>query len=555
MTIKFRIIATMAIALVVALLVGAMGLVSLQRTQTDMGKVFSDTLKPIVDVGEVRALALENRNAINRALLTGEKEVVVAARERIAENGKRIDTFWNGYYPALVNSAEEDALCKAFIAARAKVHDSEGQVLDLLEAGQRDKALALMLATVRAQFDDESAVVAKIVVENEKQAQEAFSASAVREHRTVVITIIVLLLGIAVVSVASFLLIRAVMRPLLRARELAERIAQGELSHGLVVEGRDELSDTLRSLAAMDEQLTSIVKQVRDNASQVTHSAKDISAGNDDLSSRTQEQASSLEETAASMEEMTATVKQNAEGAGQALKIASSLRTDAQSGGQVALEAVDAMQRISEASRDIGEIAVLIDEIAFQTNLLALNAAVEAARAGEQGRGFAVVATEVRSLAQRSAKAARDIKSIINETGERVSVGAELVRRTGQSLEVIQNGATRVSDIIGEIAAASVQQSAGIDQVNDAVTALDEVTQQNAALVEEASAASRNTLELAQELMRQVSFFRIAGEAVATDTAPAVVTAPVIARVEAPRPAARRVEGREPELAGVWQEF
>ncbi len=300
------------------------------------------------------------------------------------------------------------------------------------------------------------------------------------------------------------------MRPLLKARGMAERISKGELNHKLAVTGHDELSDTLRALSLMDSELTAIVTKVRDNTSDVMHSARDISAGNDDLSSRTQEQASSLEETAASMEEMTATVKQNAEGAGHAQTIASSLRDDAMTGGKIAVDASHAMELITDASRSISEIAVLIDEIAFQTNLLALNAAVEAARAGDQGRGFAVVATEVRSLAQRSAGAAKNIKSLINETVERVSAGAELVRKAGQSLETIQTGATKVCDIVSEIAAASVQQSAGIDQVNDAVTALDQVTQQNAALVEEASAASRQALELTQELVQQMGFFKIA---------------------------------------------
>ncbi len=241
----------------------------------------------------------------------------------------------------------------------------------------------------------------------------------------------------------------------------------------------------------MDKQLTAIGVKVRDSALAVMHSAGDISAGHDDLSSRTQEQASSLEETAASMEEMAVIVKQNAEDAGQAQLVASSLRNDAISGRKIAVDASSAMDLVTDASRSISEIAVLIDEIAFQTNLLTLNATVEAARAGDQGRGFAVVATKVRSLAQRSASAAKNIKSLIDETMERVSAGAELVRKAGQSLETIQTGATKMSDIVGEIAAASVEQSAGIDQINDAVAALDQVTQQNAALVEEGSAASR----------------------------------------------------------------
>jgi methyl-accepting chemotaxis protein len=214
------------------------------------------------------------------------------------------------------------------------------------------------------------------------------------------------------------------------------------------------------------------------------------------------------------------------------------------------------MDLVTDASRSISEIAVLIDEIAFQTNLLALNAAVEAARAGDQGRGFAVVATEVRSLAQRSAGAAKNIKSLINETVERVSAGSELVRKAGQSLETIQTGATKVSDIVGEIAAASVEQSAGIDQVNDAVTALDQVTQQNAALVEEASAASRQALELTQELVQQMAFFKIAGMA---EKAPIEGYSAAVAKVAGPtrhEPARKHAPAKTvPAKEHAWQEF
>jgi methyl-accepting chemotaxis protein len=344
---------------------------------------------------------------------------------------------------------------------------------------------------------------------NQKQGEDEFADATLRQRTALLVSGAVLLLGALSLLLTAFLLIRAIMRPLRKAQQLAERISEGELNHHLVVTGNDELSSTLRSLNVMDEKLTSIVLAVRDNTHQVARATQDISAGNDSLSQRTQEQASSLEETAASMEEMTSTVKQNAEGADQARAIAKSLRDNAVKGHQVATDAVAAMNHITEASHNINEIAVLIDEIAFQTNLLALNAAVEAARAGEQGRGFTVVASEVRSLAQRSAKAAKDIKALIADSAERVSIGAELVRQTGTSLEDIRKGASQVSDIVSEIAAASVQQSAGIDQVNDAVTLLDQVTLENAALVEEASAASRHTMELAHDLMKKVSFFKV----------------------------------------------
>lgn len=359
---------------------------------------------------------------------------------------------------------------------------------------------------------------------------------------------VLLILGVAIV------LVRSVLTPLREASAVAARIAAGRLGESFAVTRKDDLGRMLNALKDMDDNLARIVGSVRDNAAQVESAAKDISAGNDDLSSRTQEQASSLEETAASMEEISSTVKQNAEGASLAKQISNDLRGDALEGSRVAGDAVEAMKQITDASRNIGEIAVLIDEIAFQTNLLALNAAVEAARAGDQGRGFAVVAAEVRNLAQRSATAAKDIKALISQTVDRIDSGADLVGRTGHALSVIQGSATRVADIVNEIAAASQEQSAGVEQVNSAVAALDDVTQQNAALVEQASASSRHALELARELTSQVAFFTVeGGDAPASRPRPA---AAVEARqtVSTPKAApASRLATAAP--MGDWREF
>ena len=258
------------------------------------------------------------------------------------------------------------------------------------------------------------------------------------------------------------------------------------------------------------------------------------------------------------MEELAAAVKQNADGAEQARQLAMRVRGDAESGSQISAEAAEAMGQITQASKQIGSIVSLIDEIAFQTNLLALNAAVEAARAGDQGRGFAVVAAEVRNLAQRSAAAAKDIKGLVNSTVERVDVGASLVARTGTALEEIAKGVRTVSSIVEEIAAASQEQAAGIDQVNNAVVTLDDVTQQNAALVEEASAASKNASDLSQELLRKVAFFSVEGTEEHVATKPARSTA----RQEKPAPSAASSFRPAPALAmaaagdgGMWKEF
>jgi len=258
-------------------------------------------------------------------------------------------------------------------------------------------------------------------------------------------------------------------------------------------------------------QLTSIVTQIKDSTDSINTAAREIAQGNTDLSQRTEEQASSLEETASSMEELTSTVKQNSENARQANQLAIGASTVAVRGGEVVGEVVSTMQSISDASKKIADIISVIDGIAFQTNILALNAAVEAARAGEQGRGFAVVATEVRSLAQRSAAAAKEIKSLIGDSVERVDAGSKLVGEAGQTMQEVVQAVKRVTDIMAEISAASMEQSSGIEQVNTAVTQMDEVTQQNAALVEEAAAAAESLEEQAQSLAQAVSVFRLDG--------------------------------------------
>ncbi|SDG68327.1 methyl-accepting chemotaxis protein [Dyella sp. 333MFSha] len=290
------------------------------------------------------------------------------------------------------------------------------------------------------------------------------------------------------------------------AVEIAGRIAGGDLRTDGTTFAPASL---LGALERMRGTLSSIVTEVQEGAHVVSTTSGEIARGNDDLSQRTQEQASSLEETAASMEEMTATVKQNAENAVAADRLSRHARGEAEKGGDVVAQAMDAMIQIGDSSRRIADIVGLIDEIAFQTNLLALNAAVEAARAGEQGRGFAVVAAEVRRLAQSSASASREIKCLIVESGERVEAGASLVEQSSTALASIVASVKKVTDIVAEIAAASAEQSAGVDQVNTAIAQIDQVTQENAALVEEAAAAAKSMQDQAQSLRDQVAFFTV----------------------------------------------
>jgi methyl-accepting chemotaxis protein len=364
--------------------------------------------------------------------------------------------------------------------------------------------------------------------------------------------------GVAIVLalvLGAWLVLRAIARDLGAEpeylRTIVERIAAGDLQPHADERRADERS-VLGKLQAMATELAEIVGSIRRVSQDVGDASAQIAQGNDDLSRRTQTQAAALEETAASMEEMTSSVKHNADNASQADQLARSARTQAEQGGQVMSDANDAMQDINNSSRRIADIVGLIDEIAFQTNLLALNAAVEAARAGEQGRGFAVVASEVRSLAQRSAGAAKEIKTLINDSVAKVAIGSELVERSGQTLADIIASVKKVTDTVAEIVAASQEQATGIDEVSNTVTAMDESTQQNAALVEQAAAASRAMQEQAGMLMRQVAFFKLAeigGEADApVTTAPAAVPPPVLVATASAIPA------RSP-ATGVWQEF
>ncbi|WP_217546855.1 MULTISPECIES: methyl-accepting chemotaxis protein [Pantoea] len=339
----------------------------------------------------------------------------------------------------------------------------------------------------------------------------------------------VLAIVVAVIVLCWFGMRKILIKPLNDNIQHIQHIAQGDLTQRIAVEGRNEMSQLAESLHEMQQSLVRTVSDVRDGSDAIFTGASEISAGNNDLSARTEEQAASLEQTAASMEQLTATVKQNAENARQASQLALSASETAQKGGDVVQGVVRTMSDIAGSSKKIADITSVIDGIAFQTNILALNAAVEAARAGEQGRGFAVVAGEVRNLAQRSAQAAKEIKGLIEDSVSRVNSGSELVGTAGETMSDIVNAVTRVTDIMGEIASASDEQSRGIDQVGQAVTEMDRVTQQNASLVEESAAAAASLEEQASRLSQSVAVFRVPRAAHAQPQARSGVRHPQIA--------------------------
>ena len=344
-----------------------------------------------------------------------------------------------------------------------------------------------------------------------KSLKQALEQRVAGMHQKQTLVAAVLLLGLISAVLLAVAFVRSITGPVAEAVSVATAIAEGDLGVTVAVRGNNELGQLMQALSGMRDHLSNVVTRVRQGSEGVATASAEIASGNHDLSARTESQASSLEQTAASMEELSATVKQNADGARQANQLAASASTVAVKGGKVVAQVVDTMRGINDASRKIADIISVIDGIAFQTNILALNAAVEAARAGEQGRGFAVVASEVRSLAGRSADAAKEIKALINASVERVEQGTALVDEAGSTMNEVVSSIKRVTDLMGEISAASNEQSLGVSQVGEAVTQMDQVTQQNAALVEEMAAAASGLQAQAQDLVKVVAVFNLGG--------------------------------------------
>ncbi|MFZ6678114.1 methyl-accepting chemotaxis protein [Undibacterium sp. Tian12W] len=387
--------------------------------------------------------------------------------------------------------------------------DAVGQALAFNAEGA-----AKIIATVIDPLSSKSIVeMNKLVDLQDVASKQVFENFAVAGAKLTFWLYLILTSAVIVGALFAWTITRSITQPLQEALSLAETVAEGDLRSQVSVSGHDEVTSLFQALKNMNDNLASTVGQVRMGTETITVASQEIASGNADLSSRTESQASSLEETASSMEELTSTVRQNADNARQANQLVVSASSVAVKGGEVVGQVVNTMGSIKESSRKIVDIIGVIDGIAFQTNILALNAAVEAARAGEQGRGFAVVAAEVRNLAQRSASAAKEIKSLISDSVDKVDQGSKLVDEAGKTMDEIVTSVQHVADIMSEITAASQEQSSGIEQVNLAITQMDEMTQQNAALVEQAAAAAESMEEQAVALAQAVSVFKLNGNA------------------------------------------
>ncbi len=435
---------------------------------------------------------------------------------------------------ALVQGDKAKGLLAAIATARQAYNDKLNEIRELHRGGEPnvpalvDKDLRPLADKYLQSLDDLRKTMAAQLAESQADTSTLAKASQVLLGvGTLVAVALGALMGLAVT--------RSIVRPLQQGQQAAESIADGDLTHPITASGNDETGQLLQALSTMQSRLATIVGNVRYSAEGVATASAEIASGNNDLSARTEQQASALEETAASMEELGSTVRQNADNARTANQLAMSASTVAQQGGDVVAEVVDTMKGINDSSRKIADIISVIDGIAFQTNILALNAAVEAARAGEQGRGFAVVAGEVRSLAQRSAEAAKEIKGLIGTSVERVERGTALVDKAGATMTEVVSAIRRVTDIMGEISAASSEQSQGVSQVGEAITQMDHATQQNAALVEQSAAAADSLKTQAGQLVDAVAVFRLSDNATRhNSSAPAPVrsSAPAASRLD-----------------------
>jgi methyl-accepting chemotaxis protein len=558
-TISRKLIIALSICAFALLGVGGVGVYAIDHGNYVLGDIYNSNMLPVLHISSVIDQQNQVRIGLQRAIIKHDKALVQDLQSSWPATRKAIDKEWFTYYPAGISSDQERVTADGYAPLRKQFDGQVDKVFDLLAHDDYTNASTVVTGDIANSSNAMRELLGKLEKINADQVHDHYELAQQRYPRMMATIGGCILFGLLVMAGIVVYLRRTIAKPLGIAAGVAGEITQGKLGHQIAMTSNDEIGVLQHALQAMSDKLVDIVTSVRDNSVAVSSASQQIARGNDDLSQRTQEQASSLEETASSMEEMTATVKQNADNATQANRLANHARERAEQGGKVVMDAVGAMRDIDASSRRMADIVSLIDEIAFQTNLLALNAAVEAARAGEQGRGFAVVATEVRNLAQRSAAAAKDIKVLIGESSELVGIGSDMVNRSGQALAEIVDGVKKVTDIVAEIAAASQEQSAGIDQVNNAVSQMDEMTQQNAALVEEAAAAARAMQEQAAELTRQMGFFQLGSGAPAKQPVQARKSA-VVAETEAVFAAVRSkgvsaVNKPVAETAAEWAEF
>src|SRR5450830_1523700 len=506
-----RLATAFAIVLLLLSLLGGFGIYQMSQANFYARDLGTNWLPSVRVLGDIRGTVNEIRRVSLRIFLESTPEAR-QAQLKIYEDAveNRLPKLFAEYEP-MIASPEERKQYEEIRSSWAEFLAIDKKQITLSQGSEGDREAARQLAVGDAgrEFSDVLVAINKDVGINVNGGNQATAAAEASYQQALVVSGAVIVVALLMGAVLAVLVTRSITQPLSTGVTVAEAVAQGDLTSKFDIQGRDEPADLLRALQHMNDRLVDIVGQVRLSSDSIATGSAEIDTGNADLSQRTEQQASNLEETAASMEELNSTVKTNADTAQQANRLATEATQAAEQGGAVVGRVVATMQDISASSKKISDIIGVIDGIAFQTNILALNAAVEAARAGEQGRGFAVVASEVRSLAGRSAEAAKEIKSLIGASVEKVDAGSKLVQEAGATMEEVVISVKRVTDIMREMTHSSGEQESGIGQVNQAIAEMDTVTQKNAALVEEAAAATEALRSQAHKLVQAVSVFKL----------------------------------------------
>jgi methyl-accepting chemotaxis protein len=505
-----RLVAAFGAVLTLALALGLYALVQLAQVNAATESIAGSNLPSVAMLGRIEDSLSRYRLLENQHVLTFDVDAKEDLDKTMAAQRKTLLEHL-GRYEAMLQSAESRAAYQELKGALAAYAASGTKVMELSNVGaaRLTEAREYLIGASAQTFDKANAALARLVTLNEAEGKRFFEGSQQAYRLSKALMTGWLLAMLAVGAALALVITRSIVRPLHKTRVAADQVAGGDLSVPLQIEGRDEAADLMHAVMQMQAALRTTIGQVIASTSSIGTASAEIASGNLDLSTRTEQAAANLQQAASSMEQLTGTVRQSAESARLANQLAISSVEVAARGGAVVSRVVATMGDIDASSKKIADIIGVIDGIAFQTNILALNAAVEAARAGEQGRGFAVVAGEVRSLAQRSAEAAREIKALIGASVEKVESGSKLVGDAGKTMQEIVGSVQRVTDIIGEIMAATSEQSDGIVQVNTAVAQLDRMTQQNAALVEQSAAAASSLSDQASKLAGVVSVFQL----------------------------------------------
>lgn len=510
-SIKFKVALAFAVCLVLIVAIGVFGLVGLSRLNSNMNASYSESVVPILALADVRAEQFDIRLQIRRAQSLRDPAQTKGSLEHIRAGQNRISKSWSDYYHNRASNDDTHDIADRINSLLPQFKEGVEDQVKALEAGNFElvSSIADKNSEITSAFDK---ALDDGLSESARRAKEFSNDSNAIFDVIRAIAVALICVGIVGATGAMLYLSREITEPLRESVNFAGKIASGQFNNRLEVHRRDEFGKLLESLKTMDEQLSQTGQGIRSIAESVCLGVGEIAAGNADLSARNEEQAASLEETASSMTELTETVKQNADNARQANALANRAAGIADAGDTAVQGMVGTIERLSGSSTKVSEITGVIEGIAFQTNILALNAAVEAARAGEQGRGFAVVASEVRSLAQRSAAAAKEIKELIGTSVAMIHDGAKQAAEAGSTMNEVKQAIKQVSGIVGEISVASDEQSRGIEQINQAVMQMDLMTQQNAALVEEAAAAARSLEEQATNLTIAMAVFKFKEE-------------------------------------------